>query len=93
MANRDYKSGVHRLRFATDRQTCQFGKSRIGQMHGDPLPEPYSGSVLTMHPVEHLMLAVANQLDLWARGVACDPFRREYLTELVAELHDHATGE
>ncbi|TGB45486.1 hypothetical protein [Mycolicibacterium peregrinum] len=45
-----------------------------------------------MHVVEDLLIAAANQLELWARGHNCDPQRREYLTELIAELRDCASG-
>lgn len=45
-----------------------------------------------MHAVEDLLIAAANQLELWTRGINCDPQRHEYLTELIAELRDCAAG-
>ena len=41
--------------------------------------------------LRELMIAAANQLELWAAGQACDDFRREYLIELVSELRAEAS--
>jgi hypothetical protein len=38
------------------------------------------------HSMRDLHVAAANQLALWAAGQKCDDFRREYLTDLVADL-------
>jgi hypothetical protein len=42
--------------------------------------------------LQQLMIAAANQLELWAGDEVCDEFRREYLIELVAELRGEADG-
>jgi hypothetical protein len=38
------------------------------------------------HSLRDLQIAAANQLELWAAGHPCTAFRREYLTDLVADL-------
>jgi hypothetical protein len=42
--------------------------------------------------LQQLLIAAANQLELWSGGEVCDEFRREYLIELVAELRAEADG-
>ncbi|OBF29222.1 hypothetical protein [Mycobacterium sp. ACS4331] len=41
--------------------------------------------------LRELLIAAANQLELWTRGQTCDDFRREYLIELVSELRAEAS--
>lgn len=89
MADRDYTSQVHR--FTTGRQTSQSGNGRIGKMHGDPLPVPYSGPVLTMHSsVEHLMLLPQISSSCGHEASSAIRFAGNISTELVAELRDYA---
>lgn len=98
--------GNTRQRRGAERPPWQTTKGDVESKHPDLIAAPSDDSgalpaaadpgaavrAEAMHPDEHLMSASANQVDLWIRSVVCDAQRREHLTELVAELRDHATG-